>query len=654
MKNKLGKISYVLFAMGLFALSHQNCYAIETVKAEEVLTKQDKIELENQQKEDNQIRPALKQVLGEEKPPELQTDRPEFQLKNWGDIIKEKRLKKQAAKEENTVNEKKEDLVINCSEMEYFEDKNELEARGKVEVISKSGTKVYADKAIYNKNDNTIQLLKNVSLLKGSATVDGDYMMIDLNEENAIMDEPTTKVGSITINAQEGYAYSDRIENLNGNIELNKRVEMELFTDGFSEYGHSINDTRLVDFDLKKQRSKPYKFKTKSIEIRPERDHDSMVMKDVDIYYGKRKILNVPSIEFFQDKEMNCAEVNFPPEFGSYKGLGMYLGMGYTFKLPKTFTFRATPLVSYGDSKFGVGAIGQLKSKKTRTEIAWSTSTNNILFDGKYKLFDKLRLDLGRHVYKDEGILGGNRAGYIAELNYEDTYVVKELGDAIFRHRASAGWVADYKRKHQEKNMNSGFRYRYQAELMKTLKSFGDKEQDMYLDIGAVGQVMATLYSKTGDTFGLFRVGPTLSSRVKRWNSNIMYTIGGIHGKSPYAFDEYRYGRQTVTFDESVICNRFLSLGYRGTLTPLRDNIEKDVLTENRFYAVVGPEDFKVAFSYDTIRQNMHFDFLFLLGTDNLDMKYDKLTVKNPDKLGKREKKESDRELNRVKVPENL
>ncbi|MDO5438367.1 MAG: hypothetical protein Q4F80_09240, partial [bacterium] len=218
----------------------------------------------------------------------------------------------------------------------------------------------------------------------------------------------------------------------------------------------------------------------------------------------------------------------------------------------------------------------------------------------------------------------------------------------------TAGYVADYKREHQEDDMRDGYRYRYQAELRKPLKSYGSKEQDVYINFSAVAQAMASVYSETGDTVGLFRVGPSITSRVKRWNSNITYTLGGVHGKSPYAFDEYRYGRQTVSFDESLILNRFLSVGYRGTLTPLKDNNDSDVLTENRFYAVAGPEDFKIAFSYDTIRQNMHFDFLFLLGSDNLDLRYEKMTVNDHDKLGKVQRKASDKALNKVKVPEDL
>lgn len=652
-KNKSGTISYFVMLALLLPVFQTCAQAAETVKAQEILSASDISELENDGA-NKTVFESINNSLGEDYyRTKIDADRPEFAIKNLSDFIKDR--KQSETTEAPVAEEKKEaDIQIFCTEMEYFEDKNELEARDNVEITTPSGVKVTADKAIYNKENNTIKLINNVVLTKNSTTVDGEYMIIDLNEENALMDDPTTRMGNLVINAKEGYAYSDRIENLNGNIELNRQVEMELYSQGFSRYGRAINDKRLVDFDLKRQRSKPYKFRTKEIVIRPERDHDSMLMKDVDIYYNKKKILNVPSIEFFSDKEMTYSEVNFPLEFGSLKGFGMYLGMGYTFKLPKTYTFRVTPAVVYGDSELGIGGIMQLKSNRMRLETGWASSTNNLIVDGELKVTDKLKLDLGRHVYKSEWFNGGTRAGYIAELSYDDSYLVKDFGDAIFRHRFTAGYVADYKREHQEDDMRDGYRYRYQAELRKPLKSYGSKEQDVYINFSAVAQAMASVYSETGDTVGLFRVGPSITSRVKRWNSNITYTLGGVHGKSPYAFDEYRYGRQTVSFDESLILNRFLSVGYRGTLTPLKDNNDSDVLTENRFYAVAGPEDFKIAFSYDTIRQNMHFDFLFLLGSDNLDLRYEKMTVNDPDKLGKVQRKASDKALNKVKVPEDL
>ena len=646
-QKKINKILYILFFVFL-SICTQSAYAADTVSAEDS---------EPKKEEKNAVYVNLDNPLGSDYHlTRVEAGRPEMHIKNPFDYMREKRQKEQKAANAAFVQSQKKDdgLTIDCDEMEYFEDRSELEARGNVVITTPDGVKVNADKAIYNKENNTIRLYDKVVMVKDSTKVEGDYMMIDLNEENALMDEPVTNLGTLRINAKEGYAYSDRIEEINGNIELNQRVEMELHSQGFLKYGRAVPDTRLVDFSLKKERSKPYKLRTKEIIIRPERDHDSILMQDVDVYYHNRKIANVPSMEIFFFFLVTYTEMNFPPEFGSLKGFGMYAGLGYTFKLPKTYTFRATPAITYGEDELGVGIMGILKSDRMKLEGGWSTSTTDLILNGEYKLTDKFDLSIGRHAYKGEWFNGGNRAGYIAELIYDDSYLMEDLGNTVFRHRISAGYVADYRREHQEDNMHDGMRYRYMAQLSKALKTFGSKEQDMYLTISAVAQGMATVYSETGDTFGMVRVGPSIESRLKRWNSRIMYTVGGVHGHTPYYFDEYRYGRQTISFDESLILNRFLSVGYRGTLTPLKDNRKGDLVTENRIYAVVGPEDFKVAFSYDTIRQNMHFDFLFLLGSDNLDLRYEKLNIEHPDKLGKHQRKLSDRELYRVKVPENL
>ena len=69
---------------------------------------------------------------------------------------------------------------------------------------------------------------------------------------------------------------------------------------------------------------------------------------------------------------------------------------------------------------------------------------------------------------------------------------------------------------------------------------------------------------------------------------------------------------------------------------------------------VAGPEDIKVAFSYDTYRERALFDVLFMVGKDNSKIKYDKLTIKNPDKAGKQTSAFENLKYYRVKVPEDI
>lgn len=152
----------------------------------------------------------------------------------------------------------------------------------------------------------------------------------------------------------------------------------------------------------------------------------------------------------------------------------------------------------------------------------------------------------------------------------------------------------------------------------------------MKLKFGIVAQGSATVYG-TGDTLGVFRIGPSITSKLKKWESNIAYFQGGIHGDSPFKFDKYRYGRSTIVFNEKFNFNNTFALGFLGAVSPNKDNYKRDFMTEALLYALFGPRDFKIAVSYDFYRSAGYLDFMFLLGSDNAKINFEKLNTKNID-----------------------
>ncbi|MCX4275480.1 MAG: hypothetical protein OSJ27_06840 [Candidatus Gastranaerophilales bacterium] len=582
-------------------------------------------------------------------------DKKEFTIPNPLDEITLRKIREtnragaQAVKAEKD----KSAITIDSKVLEYFDERGEVEARGNVVVKSSTGTVITSDRATYDKNANIVKLFGNVVLKKDANVINGEYMLVDLNEENALIDSPIINIGSvIRLHAAEGYAYTDRFEAINGNVELARKVEMCLQTSGFNRYDNMLIQDDIVSFDTKKQRLSPYKIKTKEILVKPGKDHDSLILKNADLYYKKTKLVSMASMELFADKEMNQIEANIPLEMGSISHFGQYVGLGYIFKLPMGGNLKVAPALVY-DDEFGVGVLGRLKTKRLNLEAAWATSSENLIVDGEYNFTDRLKADFARHAYKDEWFIGSKRAGHLAQLVYEDSYNVRDI-DAVFKQRFTAGYASDYQTEHQERDNYGTMRLRWQAELRKHIMGISNEEQDMYLNFGALTQTMATVYG-TGETFALVRGGPYIDSRIKNWQSRIRYAIGGTNGRSPFEFDEYTYGKSSIDIDESLKLGKYLSVGYRGVISPLKDNDDKDLLTENRFYAIAGPEDIKVAFSYDTIRSSVNFDFMFLLGTDSTNIEYDKITVREPDKLQKTDKGvNKDKGLWRVKVPEDL
>ncbi len=636
---------------------YQSADAYETVQAETVIPKTTEPVLPNHVSADkpeflNSNKNALGQTIvrgGAEK---------EFYIPNPIDEIILKKIRESNARKEaaqtQVSSEKKNGLTIDSKELEYFDDRGEIEARGNVVITTGDNTVLTSDRAVYDKNANVIKMYGNVCLKRDGNTINGEYMAIDLNEENALIDSPIIGVGTfIRLRAEEGYAYTDRLESVNGSVELAKKIEMRLQTSGFNSYDKMLIQDEIIDFDIKKERLSPYKIKTKEILVESKKDHDTLTLKNADLYYKKLKLVTINSIELFSDKEVNYVEANIPVEIGSISDFGQYAGMGYIFKLPAGGNLKVAPALVYRD-EVGIGVLGKLKTKRLNLDAAWATSSENLILDGEYNFTNNLKADFGRHAYKDEWFIGSKRAGHLAQLVYDRQHHIEDLR-ASFRHRFTAGYASDYVESRQEDNNYGTMRFRWQSQLNKNLFSITNREQDMGLSLGVMGQTMATVYG-TGETFGLVRGGPVIESRIKNWKSSVNYAIGGTHGYSPFRFDEYTYGKSSIGIEESLKLCKYLSIGYRGVITPKKDNEDGDLITENRIYAVVGPDDIKVAFSYDSVRQNAYLDFMFLLGTDQTNVAFEKMTIKDPDKLRKKEPfvLGKDLEYRKIKVPENL
>ena len=585
---------------------------------------------------------------------------PGVEVPNLIDVIKERKQKTQVQNDEiitpsdTSSNEKtvssKQNLTLDADEMEYFEDRNEIEARGHVIIKTyPDNTTLSADKAIYNRDTNIIRLFDNVVLNKDNSSIKGDFMSINLNEENVLMNEPTGTVGLMTLRAQEGYAYANEIQMLNGDIQLAKDIEMTLQSRGFGYLDPDIVQPEFATSDLKKKRTEPLKIKTKEIIIESKRDHDTITFKNADIYYKKFKVATASSAEILTDKAQTYVETNLP-EIGMIRDFGTYFGWGYATEVPFGGTLKVMPALVY-DSGIGIGGIARYRSKRNFIEAAYATSSENFIVRGKYEFNKNWYIDYGRHAYFDEWFYGRRQPGYMAQLVYDKTYRVPDL-KATFKQRFSGGYVTDYGVAEKDSRFGTT-RFRWQGELSRMVFEKKNDEQDMYIRGYLYTQAGATLYG-TGDVTGIVRFGPSLQTRVKNWGSRISYGMAGIHGVSPLIFDQYVYGKQFLVIDENIRLGKYLALGYQGTISLLRDNPDRDLLTENKFYVVAGPEDIKVAFSYDTYRERALFDVLFYVGKDNSKIEYDKLTIKNPDKVGKETSPFENLKYYRVKVPENI
>ena len=155
---------------------------------------------------------------------------------------------------------------------------------------------------------------------------------------------------------------------------------------------------------------------------------------------------------------------------------------------------------------------------------------------------------------------------------------------------------------------------------------------------GIVAQTAATVYT-TGDTVGLFRIGPALRTKLGPWNQAFMYYQTASAGQSPFYFDRYRYGRSNFVILENLKVCKYLTVGYIASVSVNSDYNDK-LFQESRIVFGVGPEYAKVVFGYDARRRNAMVNLLMLVGTKDSDVEFKKSEIINPDRFGKKRNKQ--------------
>ena len=569
--------------------------------------------------------------------------------------IEEKKADNLASDSQQVVVDEKNKFKINADKVTYNDDDGNVYADGNVEIIAQAqGITLKSDNAVLDKNNQTLKLQGGVKVIKNDTQMTGEYLLVDLNEQNILVDNPTLDAYSFLITAQEGYLIANDIQMLNGTIKSSRKSDFPLYTRGFMRYddvGYGYGfEKREHDENYLKGKRQNYRIDAKKVEIISYKNHNSVLLKDSNVFYNGKKIVHGTDIEIITDKKKQNIEIN-APEAGNLRNFGTYLGYGFVYKMPKGHIFKFLPVVAMKSGNFGVGAIGRYRSPNHMVEGGWNTASENAVVRGKYNIANNVSFLYGRHAYIPEGFMGGRRSGYAGQLQYARTRKIKDL-DILFSDAIYGGLYSDYDKDDQE-NAYSTTRFRYMAQARKKMFSYSNREQDFAMQFDATVQGAATLYG-SGETFGIVRIGPTLTTRYKKWDSSIGYMLSGYHGESPFDFDQYRYGRSSLMFNEKFNFNDKFALGFRLFVTPDKENYDNDYFTETRVYVVAGPDDAKVAFSYDFVRDVAHLDLMFLIGSDNAKINFEQLSTRDVE--GKATKKDFYKNAKRVRIekPENI
>lgn len=552
-------------------------------------------------------------------------------------------------KEEKANGENTENIVLDCDNVDYDTNKYCIYATGNVSVLFvKQNTTVKADIITYDRMNNTIKAEGNVKILKNGQTITGDYIFVDMNEENALIENPVTETATVEIKSKKGYVYGDKIVQEEGSVVVDESFPINFHSGrrGPRMSTMLVPKDQTLESDIEKG---IVKVAAREITITERGDHEILGIRHADFYRGKRKFLKIPALKIYTNKNLDYGESNIW-EIGFLRGLGLYTGPGFVFELPKGSVLKAMPILNY-DSGFGVGGMGRFQSGTNFTQVAYGTANSKFLVRGNQKLDDHLFLQYGVNDYMNEWFLGRRRPKYGVDLVYNNSYSQKGFllkdKDSSFSHRFDVGYYQDIDKDRHYKYLRSTnmgtTRFRYMAQASQNFYNYENADKQTALKFDIIGQLSAAVYG-TGDTQFIGRIGPRLHTQYKRWMQDILFTQSVYDDHTPLvAFDTYRYGKSMIYLKEYFRICRFLTVSWFTGVNVSHDSPNHREFQENAFYISVGPDDFKFNLGYDFIRETTIFTVEVMLDAKGTRVDYDKLVIKQ-DKKSK-ERKEDPKDL---------
>ena len=549
-------------------------------------------------------------------------------------------------KKKDVIAESKEEIILDCEKVDYDTENYLVYATGNVNVeFVKQGIIVKADIITFDRMNNTVKAEGNVNIHKGSQVITGDYIFIDMNEENALIENPLTKTETMVIKSKKGYVYGDKIVQEDGSIVIDKSFPLDY------RVGNRGPRTRTMLTPKGETLSEDMEkgiitFKTKDIKITQKGDLEIVEFTKPHLFKGDKTVFKTKSVKIYTNKNHDYAETDHW-EIGSYRGLGMYAGPGVVFELPKGSVLKAIPMLNY-KSGFGVGALTRFSSGTNHTLVAYGSAEDRFVVYGKQDLDDNLYMQYSVNGFMDEWFMGRRRPKYGASLVYNKGYssegFLLKNQTSSFRHRFEMGYFQDldFDSKHEKlRGSHIGTtRFRYMAQANQSLYSYVDEENLKAFNIGILSQLSSSIYG-TGDTQVVGRVGPNVHMQYKRWMQDLGYFYSVYDDNTPLtAFDTYRYGKQSLYLREYFRLCRWLTVSWFTNINLSNDSANGKDLQENAFYFSFGPDDLKFNIGYDFIRENLRCTFDIMMDAKGTNVQYETLEIKQDKKQAEKKKDE--------------
>ena len=235
MKNKL-----IIALILLLSITSgiKNAYAAETMDVPQNTEVQDTVQEDKTLLRDNEESQADKDIKEVSDKKTLKKDDTKKDDKETKDEKSEKTrkffFKTERAKDDKNAEEQSgpaTDVLVDSDSIEYFPERHEFEALGNAKVSFPSENSVLlADRIVFNHDTNYIKGYDNVVLIKEGQKVTGDYIQVNLNEDNAMMTNPVLNHMLIKIRAKQAIVNDAQTEALDGVVTFNEKASYKFIS----------------------------------------------------------------------------------------------------------------------------------------------------------------------------------------------------------------------------------------------------------------------------------------------------------------------------------------------------------------------------------------------------------------------------------------
>jgi len=559
-------------------------------------------------------------------------------LNNWE--IKERNFLSEPIEKELIVEEADANLPnqvsieIIADEIRYSQEKNYYEANGKAEAyLPIQKARLYADTISYDSERQLLEAFGDIKIVQGENTIYGKYISFETGSKEYKMDEPKLYINGLKLKSRIVQSVYKEKKNGEGNTLLTFKDGVAAFDEPISIYAsgnrtgtryskniQQYNSNRKIDWDDLSDNSS-MRYSAKEIFIDTTKTKNNLRIKGARIWLSDH--LSIPSPVHITTTVGDGSKSRFQgPVIGTQERIGGF-ALGPRFFLesdPGVFSF--VPLVQIGDGpKVGAGAIGTFNTINDTTAIMAGYGSLHDRFIGKFHqdIYNKnYRFDGLVNQFIEDSIFGASQVGQLYQLSAAHRYYLPFVDDRGMRVRLAGGWAKDNKDLYsgsEEDNLREGFDgeqnvkkehsgFRSVLETSLYTQPIWRRGNELYnVSLRGRGQASARFYD-TGDLQTIGRFGPAIEARIDNLAFEIDYLFAAIGGESPFLFDQFIDGSQSVLFDGDYKVNKWFSIG-----TLLTYNLTRDKFVRNELRVEVGPQDFKVRLAYDTVRNQIRLGF---------------------------------------------